>query len=350
MKITFEDVFTYKNLYEASRKCRLGVGWKASTQRYLSEEICNVSKLYNDLHSGKYRALPFGEFDLYERGKARHIKSCHIKDRVVQKCFCENCLLPALMPSLIYDNGACMKDKGIHFARNRLKTHLMRFYRKHKTNGYVLVFDFKSYFDSIPHDLLIEMVGKKIQDKRLLDLYAQLVNDFGGGKGLGLGSQISQISAIYFLNGFDHFIKERLKIKFYGRYMDDGYLICHSKTHLKYCLQEMIKFCKRLKIRLNLKKTQIIKLTAGFNYLKQRWRVLESGRIIRTPCKKNIVRQRRKLKKLKAKLDKGDVLFENIKMSQQSWCACVAKINAKQQIFNMQKLFNSLFELERSII
>lgn len=343
MGMKFEEVFSFENLYKASRKCRLNVGWKPSTQRYLNRELINVSKLHKDLFSGKYKSLPFGEFDLNERGKVRHIKSCHIKDRVVQKCFCENCLIPLIMPRLIYDNGACMKNKGIHFARNRLKCHLQKFYRQFGNDGYVLKFDLKSYFDSIPHEKLIEKVAKIIEDEKLIKLYAQLVNDFGNGKGLGLGSQISQISAIFYLNDLDHIIKEKMHIKYYGRYMDDGYLIHKDKEHLIECLEKINKICDELGIRLNKNKTQIIKLSKGFVFLKSLWQLLPTGKVLVKASKSNIVRERRKLKKFKPLLNQKTITLSHIEQSFNSWKSCLLHTQSFKQIANMQKLYIKLF-------
>ena len=341
--MNFEEVFTYENLYNASRKCRLNVGWKPSTQRYLNKEIINVSQLHKNLFSGKYKALPFGEFDLVERGKTRHIRSCHIKDRVVQKCFCDNCLIPLMVPKLIYDNGACMKNKGIHFARNRLRCHLQKYFRKFGNEGYVLKFDLKSYFDSIPHDKLIEKVGKVLKDERLMALYSQLVKDFGNGKGLGLGSQISQISAIFYLNDLDHNVKEKMHIKYYGRYMDDGYLIHNDKEYLVKCLEKINNLCEELGIKLNKNKTQIIKISKGFVYLKNHWKLLPSGKLIVKADKSNIVRERRKLKKMKPLLVKKLITLKNVEQSFNSWKSCLLRTNSYKQTHNMQKLYVKLF-------
>lgn len=122
----FDKVFTFDNLYCAFKKCCRGVGWKASTQRYKANALQNVNDAFNSLHNGTYKSRGFYEFDLVERGKPRHIKSVHISERVVQRCLCDNALVPMFSKSFIYDNGACMEHKGIDFAARRLVCHLQR--------------------------------------------------------------------------------------------------------------------------------------------------------------------------------------------------------------------------------
>lgn len=83
-------------------------------------------------------------FDLMERGKLRHIRSVHIAERVVQRCLCDNALVPLFSAAFVYDNAASLKGKGIDFAMDRLTCHLQRYYRKHGTDGWALVFDFRT--------------------------------------------------------------------------------------------------------------------------------------------------------------------------------------------------------------
>lgn len=80
-----------------------------------------------------------------------------------------------------------------------------------------------------------------------------------GDIGLGIGSQISQVLALASANELDHFVKEKLHIKYYGRYMDDGYLIHRDKKYLAHCLEEIQAVCDKLGIVLNRKKTKIAK-------------------------------------------------------------------------------------------
>lgn len=295
---TFESVFSFENMYIACKNCYKGVNWKTSTQKYKLNAICNVAQTFNELHNGTYKSRGFYQFVLRERGKVRTIKSVHISERVVQKCLCDNCLVPALSKSLIYDNGACLKGKGLYFTTNRLKAHLQQYYRKHKgNNGYILTFDFSKFFESIPHDQLIEKVAKKVKDPKIIKLFTHFVNQFGD-IGLGLGSQISQISALFYINDFDHYIKERLHIKYYGRYMDDGYLIHPSKEYLKHCLNEILRLSKEMGLKINLKKTRIWKLEKGFMFLNRHWVLTPKNYIKTKPSHKTMVRIRRKYRKM----------------------------------------------------
>lgn len=139
----FNLVLDLDNLKAAYRKSRRGVAWKESVQRYDLFLMSNLAETKQKLARGEGISKGFVEFDIHERGKMRHIRSVHISERVVQKCLCDNVLTPLMTRSLIYDNGASIKNKGIHFAMNRLRCHLSRFYRENgNNNGYALVIDF----------------------------------------------------------------------------------------------------------------------------------------------------------------------------------------------------------------
>lgn len=296
-QLTYDEVFTFDNLLNCAKACFKGVRWKPSTQIYETQMIKNVSETYKILQNRKYKSKGFHTFYIHERGKVRYIQSVHISERVVQKCLCDYCLTPTFAPTFIYDNGACMKNKGTHFAVRRLKTHLSKYYREHGHTGYVLLFDLHNYFNSINHEVLLEKVKPKIKDEELFNIYKYFIDCFKGD-GLGLGSQISQISASIYLNGLDHYIKEKLHIKYYGRYMDDGYLICNSKYELKHCLECIKEIVKDLKIELNEHKTQIKKLQDGFRFLKRNFCLKPDGKIVMKPYKKNIQRYKTKYRKL----------------------------------------------------
>lgn len=328
---------------------RRGVCWKASVQKYVINAPVNVMNTYYRLKEGKYRTPGFYEFDIRERGKERHIRSTTIGERIVQRCLCDNALVPALTRTLIYDNGASMKNKGYDFAVRRIICHLQKHYRKHGNDGYILLFDFSKFFDNISHALVKHIVNNELTDPRLRQIIHHFIDAFGD-KGLGLGSQISQVLALASANRLDHYIKERLRAKLYGRYNDDGYIIDISKDRLKKILDCIRKVCNYLKITINEKKTQIVKLSHGFTWLKIRFFMTPSGKIVKKINPRSITIQRRKLKKLHKKYLKGIIPFEGVRDSLLSWAAYSRKFNAYHTTMNMLELFQKLFyEETRSV-
>ena len=338
----FEKVFSYDNLFHAYRMCRKNVRWKSSTQRYIANAPLNVYTTYTKLHNGTFESDGFYEFDLFERGKARHIRSVSIQERVVQRCLCDFSLVPMMRRTFIYDNGASLTYKGYAFAVRRIDRHIRWHYRHYGNNGYVLLFDFSSYFDSISHELLEKIIRKEYTDERLIDLLMHFIKMFGD-EGLGLGSQISQVLALAAANELDHFIKEDLGIKCYGRYMDDGYLIHHDKAYLQECMKRIHQKCNELGLKLNIKKTRIVPIRRDFQWLKIMFRLTESGYIVKRIWHKSVVRMRRKMKKLKRKMDAGLLEQSDIRASYESWKSHTIGLDVYHTMRSMDELYNSLF-------
>jgi len=341
-----ESVSGVKSLYYSAKKASRGVSWKESVQRYLLTPLFKVSRARRDYQKGKDLRQGFIEFTLCERGKERHIKSVHFAERVWQKSICENALYPILTKGLIYDNYASQKGKGTHFAENRFTNFLRKFYRKNGRNGYVLLIDFKGYFENIPHEPLKRTFREKFTDNKLIALADDFVDAFGE-RGLGLGSETSQINAIAHINRIDHYIKEVERIKFYGRYMDDSFIIHESKDFLKELLERLDKFYKEYGVIINRKKTKIISLRHSFSFLKTRYSITETGKIIKKPCRDSITRERRKLKKQAILVDKGIMKIEEVKQSFSSWRGSMIHRNARKTIYSMEKLYKKLFVKEQ---
>lgn len=345
---TLEAVADGNALVEAFYESRKEVSWKASVQRYEMNLLRNTLESKRKLEMGEDVSQGFIEFSLMERGKTRWIKSVHIKERCVQRSLCDNVLVPVIQRGLIYDNGASMKNKGIHFALNRMDAHLHRFYRNNgfSNDGYILLIDFSGYFDNILHEPIYDILRNEFKDERLLRLTRQLIEPFdsnGEHKSLGIGSQISQILAVRYPTEIDMYVKQKLHIKYYGRYMDDSYLIHHDKEYLKQCLEEMKALYAKYGIIVNTKKTQIVKLSHGFTFLKVHHILNENGKIIKKPCKASIVRERRKLKKLKKKLDNGEIKYEDIECQYQSWRGYISYTDCYNTVKRMDNLYNELF-------
>lgn len=255
----FDRVVSPDALFMSAKEARRGVYWKASVQRYCMSLLRNSIKTSRALHTGEDVRRGFIAFDIVERGKLRHIQSVHFSERVVQRSLCSNALVPLLTRSLVYDNGASLAGKGIDFALRRLKGHLRKHYKKHGNAGYVVLVDFKGYFDSICHTPLYDLYSRVFGEDAQLTALASLFIDAFGERGLGLGSETSQINAIAYPNSIDHYIKEVLRCKYYGRYMDDSYIICETKQQALAILDTLLIKYTEKGITPNRKKTAIVK-------------------------------------------------------------------------------------------
>lgn len=341
--MTYEEVFSYENLLASAKKCTRGVMWKASTQNMWQDRYSVVAKLHDELMDGKYKSKGFKTFYVNERGKTRKIQAVHITERIVQKTLREYCLKPTLEPRLIYDNTASIEGKGTHFAIARFKKHLATHVRKHGVSGGILSIDFHNYFGSIDHEIMKSQLRKVIDDDRLYEISAYFIDCFDGDAGLGLGSEVSQTFAMYYPNSMDHYIKEQLHIRGYGRYNDDMYLIHEDPEYLKCCLKEIRKIIASLKLQENPKKTQLhIIGKESVTFLKRRFSVSDTGEIIEKIDRKNVTRRRRLLKKQAALLNGGKADAKNIHQSYQSWRGYASGAGSYETIHNMDALYNRL--------
>lgn len=342
--IAIHVLLSTETLLDATNKCKKGVAWKSSTQLYYMKRCAWVANARKALDNGTYKPKKQIEFNIHERGKLRHIKANHISDRVIQKAFNDTVLKPALYPRLIYDNSASQQGKGTDFCLNRVKCHLQRHYRKHGNNGYVLLIDFTNYFGNINKDILAKEVGRYVTGDNL-KLFLTMQDK---GEGLGLGSEVNQTSAIFYANGLDHFIKEKLCIKGYCRYMDDLLLIHHDKNYLEHCLKEIMTICQRYEIVINPKKCKIVNLkTDWFVYLKKRTHLTDSGRVIMRPVNANIQARKQKIKRQKVLFDEGKITMESILQSYTSWRGYAIKYDIKYNTLkSVDDLFSQIFGAE----
>ena len=332
---------------DAAKKCMKGVMWKYSTQAYYLDRIERIRITKERLEKRDRMSDGFVQFTVHERGKRREIRSIHINERVVHRAENDVVLVPVLRPKLIYDNAASLKDRGTHFALKRLKVHLWKYYREHGSNdGYILVGDLHSYFDSVDHDVVFWEYSKIFRyDPDLVNLTMDFIDAFGD-RSLGLGSQVSQMTAVFYPNRIDHYIKEQLKIRGYGRYMDDFYLIHESREYLAECLDQIRRMYEEIGIELNERKTKIVRLKDEFKFLKLKTRLTETGRVVMRPDRGTITRERRTLKKLRRKLDEGRITFADVKQTYASWQGHIKHYDSYRTMRNMDKLFKELFQAE----
>lgn len=309
----FEKIWDFNNLYKAHKAARLG---KRDTREVINFEMnlaTNLSKLSDSIRDKTYAMSGYYNFYVYDP-KKRKIHALHYIDRVVQHCLCDEVLAPIIDKKLVYDNAACRLNKGNHFAIARVSKFLRDFYQKNGSDGYFLKFDIRKFFDSIDHNILKAKLHKLFSDKDIRWLLDMIIDSFqtSPGKGLPMGNQTSQWFAIYYLDILDRLIKERLHIKYYSRYMDDGVLIHKDKDYLKECLMHMQAMANNeLLLDFN-EKTQIFPLRNGVDYLGFHIYLTDTGKVIRKLKQQTKKKYKKKLKYLAHAYRYGNVEFEEI--------------------------------------
>ena len=315
----YEKIYQFEALYRAYRMTARGKRTKEEAVAFELDLAHNLWALHDELEARRYRPSAYHRFMIYDP-KEREIQALSFRDRVVQHSLCDNVLKPYFEKRLIYDCAACREGKGTHFAMERLNGFLRAFYREHGTKGYFLKCDVRKYFDSIDHAALKYRL-RKFPDREMKGFLYQIIDSFnaGTGRGLPMGNQSSQWFALYYLDGLDRLIKEKYRIKYYTRYMDDLILLHESKAHLSACLAELREAAAReLKLEFN-GKTQIFPVSEGVDYLGWRFYLTESGKVIRRLRTSNKRRFKRRLKAFQEQYRGGEKDLEAIRRSLASY-------------------------------
>ena len=346
--ITLEEITEINTLNQCAYECSRQSRWKKTTQRYLSNLLVNNIQLRDNILNHRYSVLPTINFIINERGCVRKIESPMMRDRIIQKSIVKNILIPALKPCVIYDNYASLKHRGTTFARKRFEILLKRYVSKFGTNGYILLIDIRKYFESIDHDVLKQLILPKITNcsQDVIDLIYYIIDtSSNSNKGLNLGSEAPQIFAVYYMTPVDIFVKVVKSIKYYGRYMDDIFIIGKTKEELRDLLNQIKEQLSNLKLQINEKKTKIVKLKHGFTFLQVKYNILSTGKILKRISHKKIVRERRRLKAFYTRYKNNKMSNFDIQNCYKSWLGTIIKDHNAygKTIYNMNLLYCSLF-------
>lgn len=290
------DFLDFDLMYDALKKSCNNVRWKTSITSYETNAIKNTTKLIQEIKNGTYEISEYSNFTITEP-KERHIQATRIRDRQVQRSLCDNYLYDAITSCFIYDNCACQKGKGTDFTYKRIKTHLSKSFREYGNNSFwYLKCDIHHFFESIDHEKLKEFVKKRVKFDLELSLVFQVIDSFGN-RGLGLGSQLSQLLALLYLNELDHIIKEKLHMKHYVRYMDDFCIFSNSKEELINCLDSINEYLKSIGLELN-RKTTIQPIYRKIKFMNWKFTVTETGKVLMIQDRCKIRDKRKKLAKM----------------------------------------------------
>lgn len=349
---TLHEMMELQTLNECAYECTRQSRWKETTQRYLSNLLVKNLELQEQVLNGTYHVSPTVDFTLNERGHIRQIEAPVVRDRIVQKTLMKHVLTPSLRPFLIYDNYASLTLRGTSFARKRFEVMMHRYIQKHGTNGYILTIDVKKYFSNIDHNVLKELIAPRIanEPQDVKDLIHYMIDTSSKtDKGLNLGSECPQIFAVYYLNPIDHFVKVVKSVKYYGRYMDDIFVIGRSKAELTTLLNEIGEQLAKLRLEINIEKTHITKLTHGFTWLQVKYNITKTGHVVKRMAHGKVMRERRRLKAFRRMMDAGQMTENDIWLAYQSWRGTVIQDHnaCYKTVLSIDALYASLFPPHR---
>ena len=311
-KNLYPQIYDFDNIHRAYLKARRAKRYKADVLKFSANLEENLINIQNHLIWKSYRPSPYKYFTIYEP-KERLIAALPFTDRVVHHALC-NVIEPICERSMIHDSYACRVGQGV-LAGVLRTTQFLRDTHRLWGRVYCLKADIKKFFPSIDHEVLKKILRRRIACRDTVGLIDTIIDSTGDDRGLPIGSLTSQLWANVYLNELDHYIKERLRIRYYARYMDDFVILHDDKKALQAILDDVTVFLdEQLRLKLN-RKTQIFPIgPRSLDFLG--YRIWPDYRLLR---KNNVRRTKRKLHKYERLYGQGLIGLGRIHPSIMSW-------------------------------
>ncbi|MCC5618082.1 RNA-directed DNA polymerase [Nostoc sp. CHAB 5836] len=322
----YPEIINFENILLASRQAQKGKRFRDNVLEFNYNLETELIRLQQKLTDKIYQPGAYRTFHL-TNPKSRLISAAPYPDRVVHHALC-NIIVPIFERTFIADSYANRLGFGTHRALNKF-THFAR------NNRYVLQCDIRKYFPTIDHTILKELIRRKIKCPDTLWLIDTLIENsneqeividyFPGDdlltpvtrrRGLPIGNLTSQFFANIYLNGFDHFVKEQLKISKYVRYVDDFALFSDDREFLADARLEIEAYLAELRLKIHPIKSQLFETKIGATFLG--FRVFSDRIRVRNS---NLHQARRRLKGLKTDYAQGKIKLKQVTQSIKSWIA-----------------------------
>lgn len=341
----YEKICDFENLYQAYLEARKCKRYRQDVLQFSANLEENLIQIQNELIYKTYKVGRYREFFVYEP-KKRLIMALPFKDRVVQWAIYRQ-LNPIFDKQFIYDSYACRVGKGTHKAADRLQYWLRQVARK-PTKYYYLKLDITKYFYRINHQILMEILQKKIDDPDLIWLLDTIINcedtkfglplDTDPGEcapedrladvGMPIGNLTSQMFANLYLNEVDQYAKHELRLHYYIRYMDDIIILHYDKKYLHAIKDDIERFLNdNLALQLN-GKTAIRPISCGIEFVG--FRIWPTHRKLK---KKTALKMKHRLKYLQKAYARGEIGFDEVNASMQSYFGLLKHCNS----YNLRK-------------
>ena len=311
----YPKIYNLGNLLLAWRKARKGKTKRLYIREFEKNLIKNLLELQKELENRTYSPRPLKTFILRDP-KTRKISKSAFRDRIIHHALC-NLLVPIFNKTFIYDSCANREGKGNLFALKRFDKFKRKTTKNNNKIAFCLKADIKHYFQEVNYKILIEIITRKIKDKKVIWLVQQILNNYENnnekGKGMPLGNLTSQFFANLYLNELDYFVKHKLRARYYIRYVDDFIILHNLKEKLEIWKLDISKFLReKLALELHTQKSKIIPLSKGVDFVG--FRNFYHYKLLR---KRNIRKMLIKIKSCK----KREISKEKLLESFQGWNA-----------------------------
>jgi RNA-directed DNA polymerase len=268
-----DKVFSELNLFCSAHKV-LGKKGAAGVDRQTVEHFAEhereeLNRLGQQLRDGNYRPAPVRRTWIPKPGSSekRPLGIPTVRDRVVQTA-----LVHAIEPIL----DATFHERSFGFRHGRGCHDALRCVEELLEAGYVYVVDadLKGYFDSIPKDRLLEIIGQKISDRRVLELVQQFLDQeimeelrtWTPEAGVPQGAVLSPVLSNAYLNPLDHRMAE-LGFQMV-RYADDFVILCRTPAEATTALDAVREWVEGNGLTLHPEKTHVVDAREGsFSFL-----------------------------------------------------------------------------------
>lgn len=341
-----DEVFSYRKMFFYGRKCCNGVRWKQSTQNFELHLFSGTAKRRREVLDGVWKPKKCTHFILRERGKVRPIDAPHITDRQVHKTLCNEVLVPLYSPSMIYDNGASQRGKGLHWHFKRLKQHLAWHYQRYGRGGAALLIDLKGYFPNAPHSLIYQRHEQMILNPNLREIADRVIRNSPcptPGKGMPLGVEPSQQEMVALPSQIDNWIKCQAQVEYVAHFMDDYIMTFSTIEGAKKMGREIVRRFEALGIRVNKRKCKVIPLTKSFRFCKARFTLTEAGKIKINGSRDGMKRARRKLKLFHREFLEGKRSFTDVEQYMECQGAYYRGFNDHGRLLRLRRIYHAIF-------
>lgn len=300
----FDKNLTFEKLLLAHKRARQHKVYRNEVIQFEINLENNIVNLLNSIKNGTYHVGKYSSFLVFEP-KERLIKKLPYIDRIVHQWYIEEFIKPFFYPRLIKTTFACIDNRGTHKAVIQVQKYMQTFKRNYG-DFWILKCDIHKFFYSIDPNILFRIMQKYIADKKLLAFTHKIIFErrtIEEKVGIPIGNFTSQFFANIYLNELDQFVKRKLKVKYYARYMDDFIFLFKTKADCIMCKKIVESFLKEnLHLSLN-DKSRYYPYKMGVDFCG--YRIFCTHRLLRHSSKKKIKNNVRKWNTLfsKNKLD-----------------------------------------------